>query len=277
MSFVEADIHFLNGDNKIKILGCDIFLNNSQIKGYWIDTNVYVYRIPDEDTLWNVIYFDDDNNVKMNEYYSNNIPILEEIKEVINNDNEYISIWEGKLPSSRVLDIKTNLEKINVIDPSELYATLPSSWSVKSLIPYDPSTVETFKQCAEFSLANTEWLNAEQKRLDAVLNIRRKIYELQADLFILTYNNTTLSNELIPYENKSNLFEIQIKRIKNGRYSIQLPYFKINDTVTINIHSMTFCKCCKHFIGLLFCVFIVKLNNAFNYIFNRKRSNSHMN
>jgi hypothetical protein len=275
MTFIEADIHFTNKNCQTMILGDDIFLNNSQIKGYWVDVNVYVCRIPNKESLWKVIYFDHDNIVKINEYYSKNIPLLEEIKHIINNGDEDRSIWEGKLPY-REIDSKYNLEKINVIDPSELYATLPASWNVKSLIPYDPSSIETFKECANFSLANTEWLNAERKRLDAVLNIRRKIYELEADLFILTCNNTNPSNELVIYENKSKLFDIQLKRIKNGIYSIQFPYIKINDIVTINIHSMTFCKCCKHFIGLLFCILIIKIKNLINYIFNRKHSNNQM-
>lgn len=336
MSFVGANIHFYVGDYRTKILGCSIFDNKIHCQGYWVSDNIYVYRIPNNETLWKVVYFHDNNIVTINKYYSLDTPSLDKIRCIINKDNEVCKdtnvrndcdigedirqdinvcnvyednnvsdvsedsdvcedtgVWEGTLPYI-ISECNINLEKINVINSEDLYTIPPSSWSVKSLLSADPSTIEEFKECANFSIANTKWLIAEEKRLAAVLRLRRKKIEVMADSLPITGKYTTRVKEIlkraIECDAKLNEAQYKLNEIHsncnnyekgqenqdlilyedkchlstqpfNQRY---LQYFETCEFITINIHKMTFCGCLLYFIGFFFCAGLNTVNKLFN-------------
>lgn len=280
MSIVQANIQFYIGNYETKIVDCDIFVNGIQNEGCWIDNNVYVHRIPNQDGLWKVLYFMEDNIVKISEYYSLNTPSIELLKSGINHLNEVKSIWKGNLQYTTseynsLLD-NVKMDTVKLVNPSELYRVNPTSWSVKSLIPTDPNSLEEFKQCAEFSLANAEWLTAEEKRLDAVLRIRRKNYEIEFDTNPITGNYTTHIKGLITkavegdielddLQHKLNKIQLNRDETNKKRHFDQnySGYFDLDKFVTIDNHSMTFFKCWFYFIKFFIYAGVNNLNNIF--------------
>ena len=110
------------------------------------------------------------------------------------------------------------------IKPDELYTTIPKSFDIKSSFD-DPKTIEEFKQNSNFVRAQTEWIDAENSRLNAVIELRRKFQLLEIEVkpltglyseFIKTHLAASITGDSLVMEALTRREASDFKRISQG-------------------------------------------------------------